>query len=110
VNGWENFFIAEIAASAPLAGLVLVGVSLNLEQIMAHPVYGLPGRALETLVMLLAVLVISTLMLVPEQTLGVIGAEVLGVGLQSILGNLDLSGRLRNSLNQRQFHGGGFAV
>jgi hypothetical protein len=81
VNGWENFFIAEIAASAPLAGLVFVGVSLNLERIMANPVYGLPGRALETLVMLLAVLVISTLMLVPEQTLDAIGAEVLGVGL-----------------------------
>ena len=48
---------------------------------MAHPVYGLPGRALEVLVMLLAVLVVSTLMLVPEQTLGVIGAEILGVGL-----------------------------
>ena len=86
MNGWENFFIAEIAASAPLARLVLVGVSLNLEQVMAHPVYGLPGRALEALVMLLAVLVLSTLRLVPEQTLGVIGAEVLGVGLQSILG------------------------
>ena len=48
---------------------------------MAHPVYGLPGRALEVLVILLAVLVVSTLMLVPEQTLGVIGAEILGVGL-----------------------------
>ena len=33
------------------------------------------------MVMLLAVLVVSTLMLVPEQTLGVIGAEILGVGL-----------------------------
>jgi hypothetical protein len=81
VNGWENFFVAEIAASAPLAGLVLLGVSLNLEQVMTHPVYGLPGRALEALVMLLAVLVISTLMLVPEQTLGLVGAELLGVGL-----------------------------
>jgi hypothetical protein len=52
-----------------------------LDQIMANPVYGLPGRALEALVMLLAVLVVSTLMLVPEQTLEVIGSEVLGVGL-----------------------------
>jgi hypothetical protein len=44
--------------------LVFVGVSINLDTIMANPVHGLAGRALEALVMLVAVLAVTCLLLV----------------------------------------------
>jgi hypothetical protein len=83
VGGWDNFFLAEVGASAALAGLLFVGVSLNLTKILELP--WLPGRALEALVMLLTVLVVSSLMLVPRQPPQLLGGEVLIVGLASWL-------------------------
>jgi modulator of FtsH protease len=80
-NGWENFSSLKLPPLLLWLGLFYISISLNLDQIIANLVFGLPGRALEALVILLTLLVISTLMLVPEQNLKVIGAEVLGVGL-----------------------------
>ncbi|HYB02575.1 MAG TPA: hypothetical protein VED37_20280 [Ktedonobacteraceae bacterium] len=65
MNGWENFFIAEVGASAALLGLIFVGVSINLTRILS--ISGLPNRALLALIILLTILVISSLLLVPEQ-------------------------------------------
>ncbi len=79
MTGWESFFVAQVGASAAVAGLVFVGVSINLEKILKY--IGLPGRALEALIVLILVLIISSLMLVPGQSSTLIGAELLGVGL-----------------------------
>jgi modulator of FtsH protease len=79
MGSWESFFVAQVGASAAVAGLVFVGVSINLDKILKYA--GLPGRALEALVVLLLVLITSTLMLVPGQSNTLIGAELLGVGL-----------------------------
>jgi hypothetical protein len=79
MSGWENFFVAEVGASAALAGLLFVGVSINLSKIIT--IAGLPGRAFEGLAVLLAVLVVSSLLLVPGQPLQLVSAEVLLVGL-----------------------------
>jgi hypothetical protein len=76
---WENLFLAEAGASAALAGLLFVAISINLERIVKSA--GLPGRAGEAIVLLLAVLVVSTLALVPGQSATVLGAELLGSGL-----------------------------
>ncbi len=65
MSEWESFFVAEAGASAALAGLVFVGVSINLDKVLRAP--GLPGRAGEALVVLLAVLITSSLLLVPGQ-------------------------------------------
>jgi len=46
--GWADFFVAEVGASAALAGFVIVAISINLTRIIAYP--WLPGRAAETLV------------------------------------------------------------
>jgi hypothetical protein len=35
--GWENFFVAEVGASATLTGLIFVSVSINLTKIMTYP-------------------------------------------------------------------------
>jgi hypothetical protein len=40
---WSAFFSAEVAASAALAGLLFVSISINLAQILANP--NLPPRA-----------------------------------------------------------------
>jgi hypothetical protein len=81
MTDWHDFFVAQVGASAVLTGLVFVGVSINLEQIMSNPRYGLPGRALEALIVLLAVLTVSSLLLVPGQGTPLVGAEVLAVGI-----------------------------
>jgi modulator of FtsH protease len=88
MRGWSDFFAAEVGASAALAGLLFVAVSINLRQILKFP--HLPTRALEALATLLCVLVISTFALVPGQTALVHGLEMGGTGLLT-LGDTDSS-------------------
>lgn len=75
LSGWSNFFLAQVGASAALAGLLFVGISINLTKILATS--ALPNRALQALVFLLTVLVISSLLLMPSQQQPVVGIEVL---------------------------------
>ena len=81
MNEWHDFFLAQAGAAGVLTGLVFVGVSINLEKIVSNPSSGLAGRAAEALILLVAVLMASVLVLVPGQGPGVLGAEVLVVGL-----------------------------
>jgi hypothetical protein len=78
-DGWAGLFLAGAGASAALAGLLFVAISINLERILQG--VGLPGRAGEAIVLLVAVLVVSTLGLVPGQSPTVLGAELFGAGL-----------------------------
>ncbi len=91
IAGWEGFFEAEVGASAALAGLIFVGLSINITRIVSTP--KLPGRAIQALAVLVAILVISLLLLVPGQSVAVLGAEVLVVGSIVWVANLriDLS-------------------
>ncbi len=79
MSNWDNFIIAQVGASATLSGLIFVSVSLNLTKILQ--IQGLTRRAAEALIALGAVFVISTLLLVPGQTLSTIGWETLGIGV-----------------------------
>ena len=81
MDEWHDFFLATSAAAGVLTGLVFVGVSINLEKIVSQPGSGLAGRAAEALVLLLAVLTASILLLVPGQSISLMGVEVLVVGL-----------------------------
>lgn len=76
---WTDLFVATAGASAALAGLLFVAVSINLERILSYE--GLPERALETLLLLVGVLVISILALMPGQSAQAVGAEALVFGL-----------------------------
>jgi hypothetical protein len=78
IPGWDDFFTAQVGASAALAGLIFVGVSINMPKIISSPI--LPNRALQALLILLAILVVSSLLLVPDQSLFLIGVEVLAAG------------------------------
>jgi hypothetical protein len=79
VDGWENFAIAQVGAAAALAGLVLVGVSVNLDRILAWP--GAVGRVIEPLAALFALLLAATMLIVPGQPIWVLGLEILCIGL-----------------------------
>lgn len=79
MQGWNNFFEAQVGASAALAGLVFVGISINLTKIIASGY--LPNRAQEALLVMLVNLIVSALFLVPGQTAFSLGVEVLIGGL-----------------------------
>jgi hypothetical protein len=81
MGDWHDFFLATAGAAAVLAGLVFVGLSISLSDIMSNPTYGLAGRALEALVLLMAVLIATCLLLVPGQGTVLAGVEVLAVGV-----------------------------
>lgn len=54
-----------------------MAISINLSQILKVP--GLIPRAIEVLILLTAVLVLSTLLLMPSQNAGTLAAEVLSI-------------------------------
>lgn len=78
MQGWENFFVSELTASATLTGLIFVGVSVNLKTITTGAI--LSNMALEALVDLVVVLLISSLLLTPGQNFLAISIEVLFIG------------------------------
>jgi hypothetical protein len=81
MDQWHDFILAQAGAAGVLTGLVFVGVSINLEKIVSQTGSGLPGRAAEALILLVAVLMASILLLVPGQGTVLIGGELLLVGL-----------------------------
>jgi hypothetical protein len=81
MDEWHDYFLAQAGAAGVLTGLVFVAVSINLQQIVSDPGSGLPGRAAEALILLVAVLTASVLLLVPGQGQLMVGVEVLVVGL-----------------------------
>lgn len=76
---WANFFTAEVGATAALAGLLIVAISINLQRILAFP--QLPGRAAEMLILLVGALLASSFALIPGQPLRLFGGEILGCGV-----------------------------
>jgi hypothetical protein len=72
---WTDFFVAAAGASAALLGLLFVAISINLERILKFP--GLPGRALEAMMQLTCVLLVSLAGLVPGQGHLALGLELL---------------------------------
>ena len=79
MGDWEAFYAAQLGAAAALGGLVFVGLSLNLKKILSYA--WLPGRALLALMVLMAILVISSFMLMPGQSLTALGIEIAAVGV-----------------------------
>ena len=69
IDGWEDLFVAAAGAGAVLTGLIFVAVSVNIGAVLESDKRSgenfLTGRALEALVALLNVLVISLVGLVP---------------------------------------------
>jgi hypothetical protein len=73
MNEWANFFSAMAESAATLSGLIFVGVSINLSKILSMP--ALPDRALESLILLLNILIISAQALIPHRSTTTISIE-----------------------------------
>jgi modulator of FtsH protease len=80
---WKDLFVAVAGASAALTGLLFVAVSINLERILKFE--GLPERALETLLFLVSVLLVSIIGLIPGQSHVALGLELLLFSLVTTL-------------------------
>jgi hypothetical protein len=76
---WTDLFVASAGASAALTGLVFVAVSINIERILK--LQGVPERALETVLLLLNVVIVSILGLAPGQSHTALGIELLCTAL-----------------------------
>jgi len=76
---WHDLFVVTGGSSAALTGLIFVGVSLNLTKILSIP--KLPNRALLSLLLLLTILVLSILFLIPQQSIFILGSEILALGI-----------------------------
>ncbi len=87
---WTDLFVACAGAAAALTGLVFVAVSINIERILAIPT--MPERALQTLVALLGVVIVSVLALVPGQGDSELAVELLVAGI-AVSATLALLGR-----------------
>jgi modulator of FtsH protease len=88
---WSELFVATAGASAALAGLVFVAVSINVDRILKFK--GLPERALETVLLLLSVVIVSIIGLIPAQSATALGIELLVVSLVFGISIAHLSGQ-----------------
>ena len=75
IGGWESFALAQVGASAALLGLVFVGISINLRDIIGSG--SLVHRAAEAVILLGSVLVTATVVLVPGQRRDVLSTELI---------------------------------
>ena len=74
---WSDLFVAVAGASAALAGLLFVAVSINVERIVQYE--GLPERGIEALAMLLVPLIVSIAALLPGQSHVALGIELVAI-------------------------------
>ena len=84
---WDSFFSAEVGAAAALAGLIFVGISINLQRILALPM--IARRAFQALLILLGILAVVSILLVPGLNGTDSGSSVLVVAVLLLL-TLDL--------------------
>ena len=75
---WIDFFVAAAGASAALAGLVFVALSVNISRILEHQ--HLPSRAGSTIATLILILVSSMAALIHQEMIA-LGIEILVFGI-----------------------------
>src|SRR5689334_21657203 len=85
---WQSFFVAQVGASAALTGLLFVAVSINLNRILeldSTTNNGHANCALGALITLVAVLLSSSLLLIPINTILIPGIGLLIIGAITLI-------------------------
>ncbi|WP_158796448.1 hypothetical protein [Pedobacter sp. L105] len=87
---WNDFYVAVTGAAAALTGLIFVGISINLKDILETPI--LTVKASVSLILLLSILIFSILLLVPQTSFKLTGIEftVLGMIVWGLVTKADL--------------------
>lgn len=98
VEHWQDFFLGEAGAAAALLGLLVVAITINLDRLLEFP--WLPGRAAETIGIMLNTLIIVSLGLIPMGSTTMYGICVLVIGGLAWL--LILVGQLRSERSPRE--------
>lgn len=86
VAAWSDFAQTVSGGAAALAGLLFVGLSLNLSDVLRHP--GVPARAAATLSLTIAILLVTVFLATPGQTPAVLGAEIGALGAAMTAGSV----------------------
>ena len=86
VAEWSDFANTVAGGAAALAGLLFVGLSLNLTEILKYP--GVPARAAVTLGLTIAILLTAIFVATPGQDNRVLAVEIGVVGLAAAVGAL----------------------
>lgn len=77
LDGWDAFFTTSASASAALVGLIIVGMSVNLDTLIKYA--GLVSRAATAIAMLVLVTMVSLAALIPEMDDTAFGITVLAL-------------------------------
>jgi hypothetical protein len=83
LSTWSSFFQGELGAAAALAGLLFVSVSVN--QVKILQLGRMADRGLEALGILFLIIMVTSLPLVPEQPLRLLGAEIFVLGTIALI-------------------------
>ena len=86
VAEWAEFANTVAGGAAALAGLLFVGLSLNLTEVLKYP--GVPARAAVTLGLTIAILLTAIFVATPGQDNRVLAVEIGVVGLTVAVGAL----------------------
>lgn len=78
VSEWADF-ANTVAGAAALAGLLFVGLSLNLAEVLKYP--GVPARAAVTLGLTIAILLTAIFVATPGQDPRVLAVEIAVIGI-----------------------------
>jgi hypothetical protein len=84
---WHDFYVASAGAAAALAGLIIVAMTVNITTILQIP--SMPARAASTIASLTLTVVVSIASLIPDQSIWLLGLEVLVFSLGALTLSVD---------------------